>query len=287
LLIEDVPRVPLTRKELISQVNVPYLLSLLQTYVDETGASSDLGDAAERLRMVIRDDGTLSTLRETGLPDQAAPDQAAPDQLVRAVAVFLERLADEAGVSRRRSDTERSQQAVSRTTALPVVLYLPHIRSPFNLGNMIRTAAAFGLVGVVTGRDCPALDHPRLLRAAMGTLDMIPVVTGDLYDARAAVAAATNGRGTTRSKGNREIPTVVLETGGTSVYEVVFPQRGVLVAGHEELGVPSSILRASGPNTSVVTIPHGGPKSSLNVGVATGIALAFWDSRYLRTDRSH
>ena len=73
---------------------------------------------------------------------------------------------------------------------------------------------------------------------------------------------------------------VALETGGEPLHRVKPPTAGVLIVGHEELGIPREELDYARNHGMVATIPHRGPKSSLNVGVAAGIALAWWDAGY-------
>lgn len=172
--------------------------------------------------------------------------------------------------------------------AFPVVVWLPHIRSPFNGGNVIRSAAAFGIAGVVVGDEGPSLDHPRLLRAAMGGGDHVAVRRGGLLEARAVLREAgffaEAGEPDSGTPGNETSPPfraggpveLVLETGGTPIDRFSFPRGGVLIAGHEELGVPEEIVERARAEGRVVTIPHGGPKGSLNVGVAVGTCLSWW-----------
>jgi len=156
------------------------------------------------------------------------------------------------------------------TVVLPVVIYLPHVRSPYNLGGIIRTAAAFGIAGVVCGPDSPSFDHPRVRRAAMGTVDTLPVLRGgwsrvdDLVQERLPHAPGS-------------LPLFAVETGGTPITEATIPANSVLIFGHEEFGVPREELKRCEESGGVVTIPHGGTKGSLNVGVSVGIALAWID----------
>lgn len=149
---------------------------------------------------------------------------------------------------------------------LPVVVWIPHLRSPFNVGNILRTCAGFGLAGVVLGESVPEVSHSRLQRAAMGATELIPIVRGGRTEAADLL-------GMTVAK------TVALETGGTDITRYAFPERGIVVMGHEELGVPEEILTDCRRGGAVVTIPHDGPKSSLNVGVAAGICLSWWQAR--------
>lgn len=197
--------------------------------------------------------------------------------------------------------TVPEQTDAAAPVRIPIVLYLPHVRSPYNLGGIIRTAAAFGVAGVVVGADCPSLDHPRARRAAMGAHDLVTVVTGDL-DTAVELLRRSGVSGT--------VTPIVLETGGRPIDEVSLPAAGVLIAGHEELGVPEELLApfvdaddrggdgpsegergaasGRGPESDrgaprdhgmVVSIPHGGAKRSLNVTVAVGIALSWWTTK--------
>lgn len=138
-----------------------------------------------------------------------------------------------------------------------VSVYLESIRSPFNMGSIVRTASAFGAGRVGVSADCPPVDHPRVVRSAMGAMKYIGVERDGLD----AFAARWGG------------PVVALELGGEPVGSFAFPERGVLVLGSEELGLSPAALRRADAR---VTIPTPGAKASLNVGVACGIALAAW-----------
>ncbi|MFW5694364.1 MAG: TrmH family RNA methyltransferase [Alkalispirochaeta sp.] len=164
--------------------------------------------------------------------------------------------------------TESTEPVLPENPRLPVVVWIPHLRSPFNVGNIIRTVAAFGGAGVVLGEATPDLNHARLRRASMGALDMVPVIRGGARDAADLLGDAT-------------APVVALETGGVDITRFAFPGRGIMVVGHEELGTPEGILEMCRHAKRVVTIPHGGAKSSLNVGVAAGICLSWWQAQAL------
>ncbi len=145
-----------------------------------------------------------------------------------------------------------------------VELYLESIRSPFNLGSIIRTAAAFGIARIGMSDDCPSLDHPRVRRSAMGAVDLVEVRRGSAAELR----------------GTPEVPWIALETGGRPCFEYPYPARGILMLGSEELGLsPGALALAAGR----VSIPLSGAKASLNVGVAGGIALAAWQESLTRT----
>ncbi|MFW5827429.1 MAG: TrmH family RNA methyltransferase, partial [Alkalispirochaeta sp.] len=231
-----------------------YLQTILSVLIDDPARPAGVRLAAADLRAILL----------LGHPDWTATELGG--QLRRRATVLQEALARAAGIDGPAvSAAPRSPPSPSgpETWRMPIVIWIPHLRSPFNVGNIIRTAAAFGVAGVVVGEAVPELSHPRLRRAAMGAETMVPVLRGGATDAANLLGEAA-------------APVVALETGGTPVAQFAFPQRGIMVVGHEELGISEEILEMSRKAGMVVTIPHGGPKSSLNVGVATGIGLSWW-----------
>ena len=206
----------------------------------------------------------------------------------RRARAFLERLAEGAGnggledLADRFGDAPLPTSSASEGSAiLPIVLWLPHVRSPFNVGNIIRSAAAFGVAGVVLGDDAPRLDHPRLRRAAMGALRMVPILRGGYAQARRLL----EGGGTHGLAGDSgaQPPLIVLETGGVEASSFAFPPAGVLALGHEELGLDPALCRRARRAGMMVAVAHDGPKASLNVGVAAGICLSWWRASLLGT----
>lgn len=146
-----------------------------------------------------------------------------------------------------------------------VGLYLDSIRSPFNVGSIVRTAAAFGLTVVGASEDTPPTDHPRVARSAMGATSAVEVIRG--------------GVGAVLERCGR--PLIALEGGGESIHSFRFPAGGVIVLGSEEFGVQPALLARADAR---VTIPMTGVKASLNVSVACGIALAAWQASAYRGD---
>jgi len=140
-----------------------------------------------------------------------------------------------------------------------ITLYLENLRSPFNIGSISRSAAAFGCRQVCLSPGCADEQHPRSLRAAMGAIEMLEITRSSLAELR---------------KLQPDAVVVALETGGTPIAEFEFPQQGILVLGNEELGIDPATLSA--PDVRRVSIPSYGDKATLNVGVAAGIALSWW-----------
>ena len=142
-------------------------------------------------------------------------------------------------------------------------VYLDEIRSPFNVGSIFRTAAAFCVAEILISEFCVRPDHPRAIRSSMGTVDLLPwriVRPSDLeiHDAASIFA---------------------LETGGVALTDFRFPKAGILVLGNEELGISSECRRIALANGGVCSITLPGPKTSVNVSVAFGIAMQEWSGR--------
>ncbi len=137
-------------------------------------------------------------------------------------------------------------------------VFLEDIRSPFNVGTILRTAEALGFEEVLLSPACADPRHPRAERSAMGAVDLIPW------------RRCTLG----------ELPALgevfALELGGAVIGEFAFPKRGVLILGSEELGVSAGALALAEGRR--VSIPMRGLKASINVAVAFGIAAQAWVS---------
>lgn len=148
----------------------------------------------------------------------------------------------------------------SPSKTYPIRIYLDDLRSPFNVGAVFRSAAAFGAERLWVSRSTAAPTHPRALRSSMGAIEMMPWEHVAVQDLRP------------RESG----PVFALEIGGTDIRRFPFPSEGTVVVGSEELGIgPETRLRAE-KSLGLVTIPLRGPKKTLNVAVALGILLERW-----------
>lgn len=146
-------------------------------------------------------------------------------------------------------------------------VYAEDIRSPFNVGSIFRTAEAFGAEKVILSPFCASPEHPRAKRSSMGTIDIIPWEQKKLEIWLKEYS----------HDGEKTIPVIALETGGTDINNFVFPERGIVVLGSEELGIqPETLKMATGGR---VSIPLSGAKASLNVGVAFGILMEKWTEK--------
>ena len=144
-------------------------------------------------------------------------------------------------------------------------VYFEDIRSPFNVGSMFRAAESFGVEKIWLSSLCADPRHKRAERSAMGCVDLVSweQLRHDPFVDRAPEGFANF---------------FALETGGTPLAEFHFPQRGILIAGSEELGVSPAALAAADTSLGRISIPVCGVKGSLNVSVAFGIVMQAWAS---------
>ena len=145
-----------------------------------------------------------------------------------------------------------------KRVVMPIQVYLDDVRSPYNVGAVFRTAESFGVRRILISEYTAEPTHKRALRTSMGCTKVIPWERVDIstLDGSEGVFA--------------------LELGGTPMESFVFPARGTVIIGSEELGVSPEGLKIAKHNAGRVSIPLGGAKSSLNVSVAFGILMHRW-----------
>lgn len=156
--------------------------------------------------------------------------------------------------------------AAARTAleALPAdgpvtVVVLHEVRDPGNVGTLIRTADAAGADLVLLTRTSADPYSPKAVRAAVGSLFHLPVLTGaEIQDVLSHLAIASITAAATSGYANSELFTVEL------------PPRLAWILGNEARGLDEDTLAAA-PLT--VRIPLAGHAESLNVHTAATVCL--------------
>lgn len=154
-----------------------------------------------------------------------------------------------------------------------LIIILPDIRSVYNVGSIIRTAAFFGAQKIVycgytpyPGDKRRALVRPglKLEKVSLGAEKMLlNIYIENLPEAIAKL----------KSDGY-EIVALELAEGAKDINNFSWPSRCALILGNEVLGLPAEILSQC---AAVVQISGAGAKECLNVALATAIALACWN----------
>jgi TrmH family RNA methyltransferase len=252
LVLGEVERDLLGRREAEPDTSFArYGIDLTRLLLSDKDASAAVRSAATSLS------GACERLAGSGEPSRAP---LAREELVRAVDSLRYALIAATG------QAPADWDFIDPSTGLPDPgsrkvfpgrkVYLEDLRSPFNVGSVFRTADAFGVEEIILSPSCADPRHPRAKRSAMGAIELVPWRRAELESLVA------------------DIPVFALELGGERMDGFSFPGRGIAVLGSEELGISRRAKDLCAFGT--VSIPMGGAKGSLNVGVAFGILMYAW-----------
>ncbi len=147
-----------------------------------------------------------------------------------------------------------------------LALWLGGVGNPHNLGAILRSAAHFGVAGLLLDADDPLALSGSACRVAEGGAEAVPLVRlPPLAQALKALRAA----------GFETAATVV--RGGEDLFRAALPARLVLAMGAEGEGLSTGQADALG---RALCIPGSGAVESLNVSAATAVFLGEWRRRH-------
>ncbi|MEW5977120.1 MAG: 23S rRNA (guanosine(2251)-2'-O)-methyltransferase RlmB [Acidobacteriota bacterium] len=151
------------------------------------------------------------------------------------------------------------EQLLKGLPAQPLLVLLDSIEDPRNLGAILRNCAAAGADGVVLPKDRSVGLTPTVSKTAAGALEYVPVVR------------VTNLVTAIQRIRDQGLWVVGVETGkDLAWYDVDYTVPVALVFGNENKGLRRLVQLSC---DRLVSIPTPGPIQSLNVSVASGIAL--------------
>jgi len=195
------------------------------------------------------------------------------------VAVELARAATSAGIPvvladapqmSQITDTQHGQGIVAEV-ALPecnlnqvvaprLVLILDEVRDPGNLGTLIRTADAFGADAVVATTGCAEPWAPKAVRASVGSVFHLPIITGVTFERATSWAGGAGLLVLAAAAGGVPLPELGARLAGPVAWAV----------GNEASGLADGHLALA---DAVVAVPMWGKAESLNVAAAAAICL--------------
>ena len=241
---------------------LPHLLRDIEEAL-VSGRSVDRVFLRGLLRLVSGDEAWPESLRQAA---DAAADAAAMDnsEFPRQLNSLRHGMLDALGVDWADWDRRSPMDDLSDRSGIeelsPVRVLLDGVRSPFNVGSIMRTAWAFGFERLWIRPETASPEHRRARRSAMGAAECLA------WDVSPPEGPPRDVSG----------PLFALELGGTDIGNFPFPGEGTVVLGSEEWGVSPSLMRRARADGGVVSIPLRGGKASLNVGVAFGILARYW-----------
>jgi tRNA (guanosine-2'-O-)-methyltransferase len=170
---------------------------------------------------------------------------------------------DSAGAPRQLRPTEvkRLNREWRRAGDTRLALLLDSVAQPFNVGSIIRTAAAFGAEHLWLCGSTAPVGHPGVAKTALGTQRLVET-TVEADPVAAAKAAAASGL---------RVVVVELATGAVPLPEAPLDGDVCLAVGNEDRGCTAALLTVA---DAVTYIPQSGRVGSLNVAVAAAVAMA-------------
>lgn len=159
------------------------------------------------------------------------------------------------------TEVKRLNRSWRRATGATICLLLESVSQPFNLGSIIRTAAAFGVEQIWLCGESADPMHPSARKTALGTSRFLSFEQADSPVAAAAEIRAAGLRLVAIEQAESAVP-----LHDAAVYGDV-----CLALGHEDRGCSPALLAAA---DQVAYIPQVGRVGSLNVAAAAAVALA-------------
>ena len=140
----------------------------------------------------------------------------------------------------------------------PLIVVVEGVEKPGNLGAVLRTADAAGAAAVIAADQRTDLFNPNAIRASLGTIFALPVVSATTADTLAWLAR----------HGIRTVAAVV--DAGVAYTDADLTGPLAIVLGSEADGLSAAW---QGPSVDPVAIPMAGIADSLNVSIAAAILL--------------
>ena len=157
---------------------------------------------------------------------------------------------------------EKDLDQILESTNHPLLLALDHITDPHNLGACIRTAAAMGVEAVIVPRDRAATLTPTARKVAAGGAEKVKLIQ---------VTNLARTLGHIKDNFNVRVVGTMLDEKALPIQQFDFTGTAIcVVMGAEDIGL-RPITQSQCDQT--VFIPMSGNLQSLNVSVATGMAL--------------
>jgi tRNA (guanosine-2'-O-)-methyltransferase len=158
------------------------------------------------------------------------------------------------------TELKRLHRSWNRRTEGRVTMLLDGVMTPFNVGSIVRLAAAYRVEALLLAGATVPVTHPGAGKTALGTERYVEVRT--YRTATDAIAAA-------RSDGFTVIG-IELAEGAVPLWEVDLGPAVCLALGHEDHGLSAACLAGC---DVVAYLPLVGKVGSLNVATAAAIAL--------------
>ena len=143
-----------------------------------------------------------------------------------------------------------------------LIIALEEVQNPHNLGAIMRTAAHFGVTGILYEAKVPVALTGAAYRTSEGGAESVPAIHLDGWVEVFDYA---------KTMGYKLCATSSHE--GTSLFEAKFPEKTLLFIGAEAEGLSERMIKKM---NQLISIPGTGAVESLNVSNATAAILTEW-----------
>lgn len=140
------------------------------------------------------------------------------------------------------------------------ILLLESVRDPGNMGTIIRSAAAFGIDAVIISRDCADVYNPKTVRAAMGAIFKVGVISCNDFIGAVEVL----------KRCGRNVYAAALDKDAVRLDEAHFGRFDTAVIGNEGHGLSQGVISAC---TGSLYIPMEDGCESLNAAIAASVIM--------------
>jgi tRNA (guanosine-2'-O-)-methyltransferase len=169
---------------------------------------------------------------------------------------------DQAGPRQLRpTEVKRLNREWRRASGSRLAVLLDSVSQPFNVGSIVRSAAAFGAEQLWLCGNTAPFGRPGVGKTALGTQRLVRA-TQEPDPVAAAKAAAALGL---------RVVAVELAAGAVPLHEAPLDGDICLAVGNEDHGCTAALLTIA---DAVAYIPQPGRVGSLNVAVAAAVAMA-------------
>jgi tRNA (guanosine-2'-O-)-methyltransferase len=161
----------------------------------------------------------------------------------------------------RPTEVKRLNREWRRASDTRLAVLLDSVAQPFNVGSIVRSAAAFGADHLWLCGNTAPLGHPGVSKTALGTQRLVEATVEPNPVAAAKAAASAGLRVVAVELADRAVP----------LHEAPLDGDVCLAVGNEDHGCTAALLAVA---DAVAYIPQPGRVGSLNVAVAAAIAMA-------------
>lgn len=158
------------------------------------------------------------------------------------------------------TEVKRLQRDWRRRTERPLGLILDDVQTPYNVGAILRTAAAYRVDHVWMAGASVTPEHEKTRKTSLGTERLVTWSAVAGVEETAAMAR----------EAEMEVVGLELAHGAEALGIARFDGGVCVMVGHEDRGLSKAALRAC---DRFVYVPTPGKVGSLNVATATAIAL--------------